>query len=153
MRYTLSARMGRVAAVFVLLSTAFALKAAPPTLTNLTPRGAERGKTVEIVVSGANLTPQTRLLLPFKATQAVVPDTKPNPAQVRFQITVDASVPLGGEVGFFRFPAPKVQQVVIETLSAPKVTAAMTNLTLTCTTTIGGMAYNHPPVTIASQLK
>jgi hypothetical protein len=154
-----------------LLLTVSDLRAAPPTLTNLTPRGAERGKTVEVVLTGTNLTPQTRLLVPFKATQAVLPDVKPNPAQVRVELTVDASVPLGiypvrvlteegvsplqffsveafpninevkgnssfdkaqkvpfpvivngqclnGEVGFFRFPARKDQQVVIETLSA-----------------------------------
>jgi hypothetical protein len=72
-----------------------AIQAAPPTLTNLTPRGAERGKTVEVVVTGTNLTAQTRLLVPFKATQALLPDAKPNPAQARFQLTVEASVPLG----------------------------------------------------------
>jgi hypothetical protein len=161
----------RTAALLCFVIAASDIRAAPPTLTNLTPRGAERGKTVEIVVSGTNLTPQTRLLLPFKATQAILPDAKPNPAQVRVQLTVDASVPLGiypvrvlteegvsslqffsidafpninevkgnssfdkaqkvpfpvvvngqclgGEVGFFRFPARKDQQVVIETLSA-----------------------------------
>jgi hypothetical protein len=167
-----------------LLATTSGLRAAPPTLTNLTPRGAERGKTMEIVVSGTNLTPQTRLLVPFKATQAVVPDAKPNPAQVRFQLTVDASVPFGiypvrvatdegvsalqffsveafpnvnevkgnntfekaqkvpfpavingqcagGEVGFFRFPARKDQQVVIETLSARLGSGVLPHLRVT----------------------
>jgi hypothetical protein len=69
--------------------------AAPPTLANLTPRGAERGRPVELLVTGANLAPQPRLLLPFKATQAALPDPKPNPAQARFQIVVDPSVPVG----------------------------------------------------------
>ncbi len=69
--------------------------AAPPVLTNLTPRGAERGKPVEVVVAGANLTPAAKLLLPFPATQTLLPDAKPNPAQLRFQLTVDPSVPLG----------------------------------------------------------
>src|SRR5262249_10189919 len=32
---------------------------------------------------------------PFKATQAVLPDAKPNPAQVRIQLTPDAGVPVG----------------------------------------------------------
>lgn len=79
----------------VLALVAAPLAAAPPTLTNLTPRGAERGKPVEVVIAGTNLTPQTRFVLPFPATQAVVPDTKPNPTQVRIRLTVDAAVPLG----------------------------------------------------------
>src|SRR5262249_36583275 len=77
-----------------LLLAASPLVAAPPTVTTVTPRGAERGKPVEIVVSGTNLTPQSRLVLPFKATQTLLPDAKPNPAQVRFQLTVDPAVPL-----------------------------------------------------------
>jgi hypothetical protein len=71
------------------------LPAAPPVLTTILPRGAERGKPVELVVSGANLTPQARLIVPFKATQKLLLDAKPNPAQVRFQLTVDPSVPVG----------------------------------------------------------
>ncbi|MBL8795782.1 MAG: hypothetical protein JNM56_17895 [Planctomycetia bacterium] len=71
------------------------IQAAPPTATALTPRGAQRGQTVEIVVAGTNLSPQTRLLLPFKAEQKLLPDAKPNPAQVRLQLTVDAATPLG----------------------------------------------------------
>jgi hypothetical protein len=69
--------------------------AAPPTITSITPRGAERGKPVEIVIAGTNLTPKSSLLLPFKAEQAVIPEAKPNPAQVKIKLTVDASVPLG----------------------------------------------------------
>lgn len=75
---------------WMLLLVGFA--SAAPTVSRLTPRGAERGKPVEIVVVGTNLTPQTQLLLPFKATQSVIPEAKPNPAQVRIQLTVDASV-------------------------------------------------------------
>jgi hypothetical protein len=69
--------------------------AAPPTVANVAPRGGEPGKAVEIVVSGTNLTPQAKLVVPFKATQAVLPDAKPNPAQVRIQLTPDAGVPVG----------------------------------------------------------
>src|SRR5262245_17486743 len=69
--------------------------AAPPTLTTLAPRGAERGKAIELVVSGANLTLKTRLLVPFKATQEVVAEPKPNPAQVKLRLTVDPTTPLG----------------------------------------------------------
>jgi len=80
--------------VLVLLSGT-SLWAAPPTVTRLSPRGAERGKPTEIVIAGTNLTPRTELMLPFKATQSVSAEAKPNPAQVRVQLTVDASVPLG----------------------------------------------------------
>jgi len=69
--------------------------AAPPTFTSVSPRGAQRGKTVEITVTGANLTSNTRLLLPFAATQKYLPEKKPDPAQVRFQLMVDPAVPLG----------------------------------------------------------
>jgi len=34
-----------------------------------------------------------------------------------------------------------------------KAAPANATLTLACTTTIGGMAYNHPPVTVAAQVK
>lgn len=80
--------------MFVLLCTGYAWTA-PPAVTRVAPRGAERGKAVEVVVAGTNLTPQSQLILPFKATAALLPDAKPNPAQVRFQVTVDASVPFG----------------------------------------------------------
>jgi hypothetical protein len=64
-------------------------------VTNFTPRGAERGKTIDITVGGTNLTPKTRLLLPFTAKQEILPDAKPNPAQVRLKLTVDGTVPPG----------------------------------------------------------
>jgi hypothetical protein len=80
---------------WLLLTGAAGLQAAPPTVATLTPRGAQRGQTVELVVAGTNLTAQTRLLLPFKAEQKLLPDAKPNPAQVRIQLTVEASTPLG----------------------------------------------------------
>jgi hypothetical protein len=68
--------------------------AAPPKLTDITPRGAERGKPVEIVVTGANLTLQSRLAFPFPASQKLLPEPKPDPTRARFQILIDASVPL-----------------------------------------------------------
>jgi hypothetical protein len=87
--------LSRRCALLTILAISFPAQAAPPTLTNLTPRGGERGKAVEVIVAGTNLTPQTKLILPFKATQALLPDAKPYPAQVRIQLTVDAGVPLG----------------------------------------------------------
>jgi hypothetical protein len=71
------------------------LTAAPPTLTTLTPHGAERGKEVEITLTGTNLTADARLMLPFKATQASIVEAKPNPARARLKLTVDAATPLG----------------------------------------------------------
>jgi hypothetical protein len=70
-------------------------RAAPPVFSSLAPRGIERGKTVDIVVTGSGLTTQTRLVLPFKATQKLLAEAKPNPAQARIRVTVDADVPLG----------------------------------------------------------
>src|SRR5213075_2585280 len=78
-----------------LLSAAGPAAAAPPVLTSLSPRGAERGKPVEVVLTGANLSPQTRLILPFPAAQVPLPEAKPNPAQARLRLTVDPAVPLG----------------------------------------------------------
>jgi hypothetical protein len=78
----------------ILLSAAPAL-GAPPSFNSLLPRGARRGSPVTIVVSGANLTPSTRLALPFKATQKHPSDAKPNPAQLRLEVTVDAGVAPG----------------------------------------------------------
>jgi hypothetical protein len=82
-------------AVLTLLPAAPAAAAAPPVLANITPRGAERGRPVELTVTGANLTPGARLVLPFRADQALLPEAKPNPAQGRFRLTVDPSVPFG----------------------------------------------------------
>jgi hypothetical protein len=111
------------ACVSIILCTGYAT-AAPPTITRVAPRGAERGKAVEVVVAGTNLTPNSQLLLPFKATAAVLPEAKPNPAQVRFQVTVDPSVPFGvyparlateeGVSGLFFFcvdSLPNIQEV------------------------------------------
>jgi hypothetical protein len=50
---------------------------------------------VTVTLSGTGLTPTTRLSLPFKAEQKPLPDPKPNPAQVRIQLTVDAAVAPG----------------------------------------------------------
>jgi hypothetical protein len=69
--------------------------AAPPTLTTLTPHGAQRGVAVVVTLAGTGLTPATRLALPFKAVQKPLPDVKPNPTLVRVQLTVDAAVTPG----------------------------------------------------------
>ena len=69
--------------------------AAPPTFSSLLPRGARRGAPVTLVVNGANLTASTRLALPFKAIQKYLPGPKPNPAQARLELTVDAGVAPG----------------------------------------------------------
>src|SRR5262245_52807222 len=81
--------------LLLLWSAAFPSFAAPPALTSVTPRGAQRGKVVEITLAGANLTSSTRLLLPFTATQKYLPEKKPDPAQARFQLMVGPAVPLG----------------------------------------------------------
>jgi hypothetical protein len=87
--------MSRLPVVLFAAVITSAAQAVPPTVTNIAPRGAERGKAVEIVVTGTNLTPKSRLILPFKAEQSLVPEAKPNPAQAKFKLTVDPSVPLG----------------------------------------------------------
>jgi hypothetical protein len=100
------------AAILVVIACG-SLRAAPPVVTAVSPRGAERGKVVEVVVTGNNLSPQSRLVLPFKAAQKLLPEAKPNPARARFQLTIDPTVPLGayslrvvtedGVSGFFLF--------------------------------------------------
>ena len=70
-------------------------QAAPPTLSDIRPRGLERGKPVTLLLSGANLTPQSVLKLPFPAKQEPVADPKPNPAAVKIVITAAANVPVG----------------------------------------------------------
>jgi hypothetical protein len=71
------------------------LRAAPPALTDIAPRGLERGKWVEITLQGTNLTPQTRLHLPFDAEQLHIPDAKPIPTQTKLRVHVPAAVPVG----------------------------------------------------------
>jgi hypothetical protein len=78
--------------LLVLALLAALAPAAPPSLTNLTPRGAQSGVPIVITLSGTGLTQATRLVLPFKASQKLIPDAKPNPALVKLQLTVDASV-------------------------------------------------------------
>lgn len=70
-------------------------QAAPPTITNIVPRGLERGKPVELMVTGTNLAPEVNLLVPFKAEVKRLPDPKPNPAQARFQVTAAPDTPVG----------------------------------------------------------
>jgi hypothetical protein len=75
----------------LVLLPAFAA-AAPPVLNTLSPHGAQRGTSVVVTLTGSGLSPLTRLSLPFKAVQKPLIDAKPNPAQVRIQLTVDAAV-------------------------------------------------------------
>lgn len=70
-------------------------KGAPPVLQSLSPRGLERGKPVEILVSGTNMTPTTRLVFPFAVEQKVLPEAKPNPALARIEVVVPPATPLG----------------------------------------------------------
>ena len=81
--------------VLVMVLSPSLLRAAPPALTDIAPRGLERGKWVAITLQGTNLTPQTRLHLPFDAEQLHIPDAKPNPAQTRLRVHVPAAVPVG----------------------------------------------------------
>jgi len=81
-------------AVLSLLLPAIA-HAAPPTVATITPRGLERGKPVTLLITGTNLTPQTRLQLPFPAKQEPIEDPKPNPASIKLLITAEATVPTG----------------------------------------------------------
>ncbi|MFN4258770.1 MAG: hypothetical protein ACK4RK_05700 [Gemmataceae bacterium] len=85
----------RVVLVVVGCWWAVALHAAPPTVTSITPSGVQRGQAVEVVVTGTNLTENAKLLLPFTAEQTLIPEDKPNPARVRFQLTVAKDVPVG----------------------------------------------------------
>lgn len=87
--------MRLIAAIGLIVLLAGTALTAPPTVTRISPRGAERGKAVEITVAGTNLSPQTQLFFPFKATVTPMPEAKPNPAQARIQVTVDAAVPPG----------------------------------------------------------
>jgi hypothetical protein len=79
--------------VFVLLTSPSL--AAPPTLTSLNPHGAQRGVPVVVTLTGTGLTPATRLALPFKAVQKSLPEAKPNPAVIKVQLTIDATVTPG----------------------------------------------------------
>src|SRR5262249_4494739 len=81
--------------VFLAAMAPSSLCAAPPALTDIAPRGLERGKWVEMTLQGTNLTPQTRLHLPFDAEQLHIPDAKPNPAQTRLRVHVPAALPVG----------------------------------------------------------
>jgi hypothetical protein len=69
--------------------------AIPPVLTTFSPHGAQRGTAVVLTLTGTGLAPGTRLSLPFKAVQKPLPNAKPNPAQVRIEMTVDAAVAPG----------------------------------------------------------
>jgi hypothetical protein len=48
--------------------------------------------------------------------------------------------------------AAGASEFAIELKVDPKFAVPMTNLTLTCTATVGGMAYTHPPVNVTAQL-
>jgi len=87
--------MRRFLIIGVALAIAPGAQAAPPTVTGLVPLGAERGKAIAVTVTGTNLTAKSQLILPFVVTQKLLADAKPNPAQVRFEIVVPPSVPLG----------------------------------------------------------
>jgi hypothetical protein len=87
--------MSSRAFVFMAALVPSLLRASPPALTDIAPRGLERGRWVEITLQGTNLTPQTRLHLPFDAEQLHIPDAKPTPAQTKLRVHVPAAVPVG----------------------------------------------------------
>lgn len=80
---------------FLLLAAVASPLFAAPVVNTLAPRGAQPGKPVTVVATGTGLTPTTRLVLPFKAAQKVLPEPKPNPALLRVELTVEAGVAPG----------------------------------------------------------
>jgi hypothetical protein len=129
----------------LLLNAAGSAFAAPPVLTNLSPRGGERGKPIEVTVAGANLTPQTRLLLPFKATTTPLPDPKPNPAQIRFQVVIDPAVPPGA------YPVRVATDDGVSSLALFSVDVLPTVLELEDNSTFDKAQKVAPPVVVDGQ--
>ena len=66
-----------------------------PTLTSPANLGAKPGGTVELVLTGTNLTDPASVLLSCAATGTVVEDKKPDAAKVKVKIDVPATTPIG----------------------------------------------------------
>jgi len=77
--------MPRFATAVILLLCAGSASAAAPTLTALSRRGGQRGSTTVIAVTGTNLTPTTRIVLPAAVAKQEV-RTKPASTAVRVEI-------------------------------------------------------------------
>lgn len=68
-----------------------------PTITGVTPTGVQRGKTIEVVLTGANLANPTGVLASFPGTLTIPTDNKNGtlPTSLRVQLQVPADAPLG----------------------------------------------------------
>ena len=67
---------------------------AAPTITNLSPRGLQIGKPQTIVITGSDLSADTRLIIPAEvAAQAVKPGAKPG--QIELEVTLSENVQPG----------------------------------------------------------
>jgi hypothetical protein len=70
------------------------LLAAPPSIASISPRGAQRGQTVTLIVEGANLTADAELVTRLSSVSWVVnddPNLKPAPAKMAFRLTLNAN--------------------------------------------------------------
>ena len=80
----------------LLLTTALAgaAAAAPPVITSISPRGAERGREVTLVIEGSGLHGAAELVSRMSSPAAPITDSealKPGPAKVAFRITLSAA--------------------------------------------------------------
>jgi hypothetical protein len=84
-----------VLAIGLLLGTV--ANAAPPQINNLTPLGAQRGKPIELTVSGSNLAGNPRLIAPFgfQLDPAGTTQNKSDAVNWRLRLTVAQTVALG----------------------------------------------------------
>ncbi|HVC96927.1 MAG TPA: hypothetical protein VND64_24825 [Pirellulales bacterium] len=90
-RYRFSTRL--IPCVLFAIGTAQAA-AAPPTIGNLSPSGLQAGGTTTLTITGADLSPDARILLAVPiAGQVVKEPSAPN--QVQIDVTLDAAAPPG----------------------------------------------------------
>src|SRR2546426_1436974 len=77
---------------FPLFCLSGALVAAPPSIQTISPRGAQRGQTVTLILEGANLTADAELVTRLSSVSWVVsddPNLKPAPNKMAFRLSLN----------------------------------------------------------------
>ena len=110
----------------LLLTTALAgaAAAAPPVITSISPRGAERGRDVTLVIEGSGLDGAAEIVSRMSSPAALIADSealKPGPAKVAFRLALSASEAPGPHAIRVRTPDGISNPVLFTVGSLPEV--------------------------------
>src|SRR5688572_19162742 len=113
-----------VPVLLLTLALAIAAAAAPPVITSISPRGAERGRDVTLVIEGSGLDGAAELVSRLSSPAALIGDNealKPGPAKVAFRLALSAAEAPGPHAIRVRTPDGISNPVLFTVGSLPEV--------------------------------